>query len=349
MKITNDILDAMRQKGDPISDNLIDFLVKNKQENLLFEVLNKLKTNSDLEKKFPKIFADYFTKTTVIPVWINKTLLKNVEVFFEKHNENILSMLGFYALPYCYAAEYGVKVLAETQRLEKDAFRRLIETAKFVVDVLSKDAFEPEGKAIISSLKVRLMHASVRYRLQNSKNWDNKKWGIPINQEDLLGTNLAFSIITLRGLKKIGYTVSAEESQSFLHLWKVISYFMGLEEVLLTDDGKELFWLDKKISERNFNPSVEGKVLTQALLSVLAKQISQKFHPDFTQTYMRFLLGDKIANMLEVPANNWTKSILLALKTQNIIKSFSRKENKEFQRVLYKNLEDAKVDFIPEI
>lgn len=349
MKITEELLDKMRQEGDIKSDKLIVSLLENKQQKQLFEVLGQLKTNADLTQNFPTIFEDYFSQISPIPTWANIDLLKKASVFFEKHHESILSMLGFYALPYCYTAEYGVKVLAQTQRLENDTFRRLTETAKFVVDVLEKGAFEAEGKAIVSSIKVRLMHAVVRYRLQKSTAWNQEKWGIPVNQEDLAGTNLAFSLITLRGMRKIGYRILPEETESFLHLWKVIGYLMGVVPTLLSDNGKELFWLDKKISNRNFRPSEEGKMLSKSLLNVLKAQISQKFHPDFAQTYMRFLLGKKVADILDVPKSNWTQSILFALKTQNTIKNFSKKENKEFQKVLYKSLEEAKVDFMPDI
>lgn len=46
-------------------------------------------------------------------------------------------------------------------------------------------------------LRVRLLHSAVRVRLGEQPKWDAAAWGVPINQEDLLVTQLAFSQVCL--------------------------------------------------------------------------------------------------------------------------------------------------------
>ena len=91
----------------------------------------------------------------------------------------------------CYLGADGARVLSFSARLNKDAFKRLVETGNFLKAVLNHDNWS-EGKIFAICIKVRLLHASIRYFILKSDRWD-MKWGYPINQEDLVGTNLAFS------------------------------------------------------------------------------------------------------------------------------------------------------------
>jgi hypothetical protein len=53
-------------------------------------------------------------------------------------------------------------------------------------------------------LRVRLLHSAVRVRLSQQPKWDTAAWGVPINQEDLLVTQLAFSQVCVPHLSLRG-------------------------------------------------------------------------------------------------------------------------------------------------
>ena len=185
-------------------------------------------------------------------------------MFFAKHAQVIMNMLGLLSLPYCYAGANGSMVLYLSDRMRGDVGKRLIETGEFVWDVMAPNAFYENGKGFAAILKVRLMHAAVRYyTLQNNK-W-NDSYGYPVNQEDMAGTNLSFSLIVIRGLRKFGFNISYDEQQSFMHLWNVIGALLGLDNDLLPADGKQAFELEETIRLRQFTPSVQGHELTSSL------------------------------------------------------------------------------------
>lgn len=54
-------------------------------------------------------------------------------------------------------------------------------------------SLHPGGSGWAAVLRVRLLHSAVRTRLMGQSDWDKDAWGVPINQEDLLVTQLAFS------------------------------------------------------------------------------------------------------------------------------------------------------------
>ena len=63
-------------------------------------------------------------------------------------------------------------------------------------------ALDAGGAGIRSAQKVRLMHDAVRHLILEH-GWD-PALGLPINQEDQLGTLLTFSAVILDGLRKLG-------------------------------------------------------------------------------------------------------------------------------------------------
>ncbi|NJK83672.1 MAG: DUF2236 domain-containing protein, partial [Saprospiraceae bacterium] len=158
-------------------------------------------------------------------------------------------------------------------------------------------------------LKIRLFHAFIRFKLRHTATW-NSAWGLAVNQEDMAGTNLSFSYIVLRGLRRLGYQASPQEAEDYLHLWNVVGSLLGVEEALLPHNLKEAFYLDKTIAQRQFRESAEGQVLTRALLEVFATQCPKQLYiiRCFLAT-MHHVLGKEICALLQVPESFSQKAL----------------------------------------
>ncbi len=327
-------LDALRQQGDTPADDLIRDLFENKQAKLLNIAFRQLERNQDIHKdSLPEAIRDFFVQEGAMPDWTNEALLQQGTVFFRKYAAQFSAMLSFLSLPYTYAAANGVKVLYLTKRIHEDTAKRLHETARYLVDITAPDTFAPEGNGIVSSLKVRLMHAAVRYHLKRDKRWDIA-WGLPVNQEDMIGTNLAFSALPILGLKKMKYHLKQYDMTAYLHLWKVAGKFLGSTPLYLPNRYQEAINLADRVGERQFQSSEEGKALTQSLIAFLEKSIVRRFPKDFVTTYMRFLMGDEISNILGIPRYNWTRVLVRPFQTNNILKSLSPSSLREGDKFL---------------
>lgn len=148
------------------------------------------------------------------------------------------------------------------------------------------------GKGYITAKKVRFLHASMRYMLNQPDQfnpwgdqdkpqsfaerlshvqtpWDTDQFGAPVNQEDMAYTLLTFGLVIPQGLEKWGVPLTRKEKESFLHLWKVVGYVMGIHPELLTDDWDEAVSLYEAIQARQAGASEDGKVLTEALMGFL--------------------------------------------------------------------------------
>jgi hypothetical protein len=149
--------------------------------------------------------------------------------------------------------------------------------------------------------RVRLVHAAVRWFSYHG-GWDAAAWGVPVNQEDMAGTNLSFSYVILQGLRKNGVREAVEEEEAYQHFWNVAGYLSGVPEALLPQNLREAYVLGTAIARRQFRPTDEGRALTRALLRTIEAIVPQAALRGIPAAQMRFLLGDDFADQLGIPA-----------------------------------------------
>lgn len=294
------LLTPFRQLGDPVADALVAAVVQQTgREGLtvFMRFLGDLK-NGSLAEQLPEV-VHFFEQQGHLPPWTDPQKMAQGMAFFWKNETEIALLLGCYSLPYCYAAANGAQVLWLTERIKKDTYKRLEETGEFVFEIMQERDWR-NGRNVIKVLKIRLMHAVVRYFTSHHAQWDSA-WGLPINQEDMAGTNLAFSYIVVRGLRKMNVKTQTNDEESYLHFWDIIGCLLGVNERLLPVDLREAYHLDRAIYRRQFKPSTAGKGLTQALTKVLQNQVPTKQLQNFPIAQMRFLLGKEVADLLGVP------------------------------------------------
>jgi ER-bound oxygenase mpaB/B'/Rubber oxygenase, catalytic domain len=292
-------LDTCRQQGDIPADALVESLVCQGGLPLLRQVFGWLTQPPSVLCEVSEVENFIEKQVQENPVQLDAVLGQGLD-FFATRQADIALLLGCLSLPYCYAAADGAQVLYLSERIKNDTAKRLEETGEFVFEVMKKQNWE-KGIAQRRILKVRLMHAAIRYFSVQSGKWQ-PAWGLPINQEDMAGTNLAFSYLIIRGLRKTGKSPETAEAEAYLHSWNKIGLLLGLHPDLLPQNLREAFRLDQQIARRHFRPSEAGQALTQSLVKALSQFVPNPLLKQIPAANMRFLLGDEIADMLGLPA-----------------------------------------------
>ncbi|OEK04783.1 oxygenase MpaB family protein [Roseivirga misakiensis] len=309
MKYSEDILDSLRFKQDELADKVIQQYFPQKKA-LLQEQLQGLVNNTDeLSSNADQSLVDLLTSMRKQIDQLDEGVLAEGQAFFDEFASDIMLLLGFMSLPYCYAAKNGAEVLVRSNRILENPAQRLNDTAEFVFDVTHKNAFKPEGKALMSILKVRLMHAATRWYVSKDKTWDNKKFGAPVNQEDMAGTNLSFSLLTIRGLRKLGKLMTAESAFGYINYWNKIGELLGLDPLLLPENNREAAVLERKIRQRQFGYSEAGKTLTMSLLKYYEFATINSPLEGKVKTFMNFLIGNYISNMIGLEINDFDRAV----------------------------------------
>jgi hypothetical protein len=330
IKYANEALDLARKTGDSLADKTVKDLFKNGFNPLSNQAYNELiYNNQPIPNEFPESLKYYFK--SIKSYEIDERLAEKGTEFYIKHASAIMLCLGMLSLPYCYAAAEGSKVLSFSKRIYEQPEKRLTETAEFVFDVCSPEAFSVSGKGFISIAKVRLMHAAIRYHLLNSDKWSDDL-GTPVNQEDMAGTNLSFSLIAIRGLRKLGFTISAEDSLHYIMYWNMLGEMLGVQNTYLPKTNQEAYILEQKIKNRNFRPSKEGKMLALNLQNYIKSQPLPFRFP--TETMMAYLLGEEISKMIELPYDQIEVDLISNIKNLNSLKNvFPSNYRKDFRNL----------------
>ncbi|MBO0932406.1 DUF5995 family protein [Fibrella aquatilis] len=317
-------LQTKRGMGDPLADGVITTLLADNQKGEVDQIFQMLVRN----RQFPnpafdvlpdgvkRVVEDYFVQTRHLPPYAEPFKLMTAADVFTQHGPKILLILLCKSLPTCYTCWRGAKVLYRTGRLRVHdgslyAFsRRLMETAQFVVDMMTVNNFEQDGTAVVATQKVRLMHATIRHFAQE-RNWDAAALGVPINQEDLVGTLLSFGVVILDGLAQLGITLTPEQRAAYLHLWRVVGHMMGIDDDLLTDDEDECRALMEAILVHQSGPSMEGAELTEACIELMNSKLVIGPLKRLTPSFVRFFVGDAYADMLSVPPAESDNSLIM--------------------------------------
>eukprot|EP00957_Ditylum_brightwellii_P137078 10452197-Ditylum_brightwellii.AAC.1 len=121
-------------------------------------------------------------------------------------------------------------------------------------ECLPASSLRPGSNGWSAALRVRHLHARVRRSIlsQSASSmretkiaWDKAKLGVPINQEDMAGTLLAFSINVIEGIEFIAGTDMAQNDQlDYLALWRYLGWLLGIDTIeqistsSIDDDGK---------------------------------------------------------------------------------------------------------------
>jgi hypothetical protein len=168
---------------------------------------------------------------------------------FTKYGDEICSALLLAGLPNTYATAWGARVLVAHGDLVWALPRRVRQTAMFLMTVLTMDeavdtAADPAGTSTIvrTAAGLRLFHHAVRTQLQRDDDaldalgTENKT---PINQEDLLGTLLTFTVTTFGVLDQFGVEWSNDDREAYLLFWDLVGAALGIGTEKVRDDLKK--------------------------------------------------------------------------------------------------------------
>ena len=157
---------------------------------------------------------------------------------FTKYGDEISAALLLAGLPNSYATAWGARVLVAHGDLVWALPRRVRQTAMFLMTVLTMDetvdtAEDPAGTSTIirTAAGLRLFHHVLRAQLRHDPRLDHELGSenqVPINQEDLLGTLLTFTVTTFGVLDQLGVEWSHDDREAYLLFWDLVGAALGI-------------------------------------------------------------------------------------------------------------------------
>ena len=309
MGYTEGFLGGLRHAGDPRADAVIDDLARAEQVRVVSDVLRSLTYNDQpVPSELPSSIGRWLGEHGELPDWVDRDRLERGCAVVVEHGPQVCVALATASLVYCYAGYPGVKVLTFSRRLGHDADRRVGETAQFVLAVMAPGSLDPCGRGIRKIQKVRLLHAAIRHLVTGSGRWDVSADGVPICQEDLVGTLLSLSWIVVDALHRLGVRIDDQEAEDHHYRWRVIGQMLGIEPAAIPADLTQAAELTRRIALRNHRRSDEGILMTRALFALHSGSLPTGFE-GAAPALTRYLLGDEVCALVGLPRSRWDRAM----------------------------------------
>jgi hypothetical protein len=116
----------------------------------------------------------------------------------------------------------------------------------------------------------------------------------------------------------MGASISAEQGEAYIRAWGAVGALLGMDRALLPETEANAAALAMRIGARQIRKTPEGEELSKHLLS----SVDSLFRiPGYAASLSHFLLDDtafgaKVADVLAIPAPNWTSWLVRARAAQ---------------------------------
>jgi len=229
-KEMDNILNLLKLEGTPLgpTDDFIEMAERVEQ------VTEVNRTQAQIE------MASFLSRYNSLPKWVDlDQLRRGQEVFLAYMPAAGLSLyyrslVAGFSISRIAAVIQATGYLAPPSRPDQ-SMQRLLDTGELIAACIGigVDSLMPGELGWKAALHVRILHAKVRFSLLNRKGaraWNTDKYGVPINQEDMAGTLLAFSQQVLDGIDIIApVSLPEQERLDYLALWRYIGWLLGVE------------------------------------------------------------------------------------------------------------------------
>lgn len=283
--------------------------------------LHALEHGIDSFEGAPPELVNLFKSVDDVPDWVDWDQLHRGSVAYWRVGKLTVMALAYAAIGAGFRTYGGSRELVLSRRLiERDQVgRRLIETLRWAANASKPDGMRRQADGFRMTMKVRMMHAAVRYHCSRSPHWDWNDWGISVDNVSAVYTmGTLFTEAVIDALGKGGIRLSDAERDDIVALWRYIGYVMGVpDDINFTD------WADLKqksgIIRMLEHPADDGcRALMRSLINYMCEEKIEGYHvlPPFvderlspaqkkTLTYglMRAWAGDDICEQLAVPDN----------------------------------------------
>ena len=187
------------------------------------------------------------------------------------------------------------------------------------------------------------MHAYARVSILKGEGWKTEEWGEPLNQWDMVATNLGFSIVFLDGLRLLGTDPSSEETAGLFHFWKYTGYLLGIPPEHLPENEEDAIRALYSWTITQPPADEDTKALARALMNepltsnYPVKSWQKKRVVQVHLAYNYFFLGRKSCEVMGLPVKGWTIYPAMLRSATRLQELLNRSSEKAQERSIAKN------------
>ncbi|MFT3716173.1 MAG: oxygenase MpaB family protein [Gordonia sp. (in: high G+C Gram-positive bacteria)] len=289
--------------GDPVAERFVaetyhGRMGADRARELLDEALRVGIDNvPDAPESMRALFAEFET----IPDWVDPELIEKGAAVWRRWGYSLGAVGNAGTMDTYTEGSLAVPLSLSGGYAGKSALHRYLETTRWWMEVCRPHAvLTPGSKAREVSLKVRVMHVSVRARVAEHPEWDAQAHGLPISQSEMMLTLLGGSVAPALGLFSLGFLTSPAEMRAVLHFNRYLGHLVGcrVDEMYpetVADGMRLLYYFD---ATRRYDSGPLGPELVEGFVPSFAPgpdvrgldRLRARFHLHLQAGYTRLFM-----------------------------------------------------------
>ena len=313
--------------GDPEGDALVEALAPFGQEEQGLIIQAGMERNEKVLRDAPQAARDFFESIETPPDWVDLDSFDAGVRMFHRNSRLVLGAFVGGVLVEGFSTNIS-KSFFTTGRIIDQGVRRLKQNNRHMLEAFMPGGLERHGDGWALSVRVRLVHAQIRYLLNNSPGeWDLEAWGEPLSSAHMGYATAAFSARLLKHMKSLGADFNDEERASFMDIWRYTGYLMGVPESILFKDEEEALRLFEIAKICEPPPDDYSIVMANALVNSAPMVIGvestfdRRLLAKYVYSVSRALIGNELADALNYPLTS-TLGLLAMFRLEGRWNSF---------------------------
>lgn len=313
LHLSREETDPLRYKFDELGSEVVEKLQeiakREKEENPekaqgRLDLYALLRDHHDEDETLGRFWKEVHT----VPDWVDWEQLERGQKFFYRHAA--ANIMGFALQGFVgenSAASGVVEVLVRTGGFStRVLLRRLLETFMMILQVTeSLESVKPGGAGHKTTIRVRLLHSSVRNRIMkiaktSPEYFDVEKFGVPVNTLDSIHSIATFCCNHMwLQLPQMGVHPSHQEMADYIALWRYLGYVLATPDEYFATVGKAKATMESMIvHELHITPTsrIVGHNFVQCLKDLPPFNVSAQF----IEAGSRVLNGDELCDSLDM-------------------------------------------------
>lgn len=309
--------------GDPAADAVIDLLNTVPREKGHAWIEGGIEGGPDAIPEAPALVRDFFADLETPPPWFDRESTRaGGAAFFRNGEMFILGVTG--AIMVEGFSTMMSKSFSITGRMVDAAVKRLKQNTRHIIEIMLPGGLDRQSDGWKLSLRSRMVHARIRNLLKQSDEWNTPAWGTPLSAAHMSLAVSAFSALLLKRVGQLGVTLTSEERESFVHVWRYSGYLMGVQPDLDAPTEAAALHLLSVGATCEPPPDIESVMLANAMINSsplmvgLDKPAERRKWAGWMFEVSRGLMGDTFADQLNYPpARHRFISILTRIRWSN--------------------------------
>jgi hypothetical protein len=243
------------------------------------------------------------------PAWVDHDRCDRAAGHLARQGREYGLVLGAASLVAGAGNHVAGKPLAFTGRYASQAAVRSIEVGSWLTAVTTPGGLRRGGPGFEQTVRVRMIHAMVRARLDRHPDWDHAAWGRPIPQPFMALTLAEFGSVALRAMRRLGVRYRDGELDDIYALWRAVGRLVGMDEAFNPVDAADHERVEALYALTGGGTDAEDQRFVAALGAFQAAELARvlppgparRLAPRLIHGYQRAFAGDAAADALAIP------------------------------------------------